>query len=70
MTLRGAGEEVCRCNTILHDEIERIERARASGPFQMIDREIRLAKKNHITKSPTRRQAGIEHEERSIKAAP
>lgn len=32
--------------TILHDEDERIERAQTDGTFQMIDREIRLAKKN------------------------
>jgi hypothetical protein len=36
---------VSQHNTILHED-ERIERAQTDGTFQMIDRELRLAKKN------------------------
>ncbi|WP_157449951.1 hypothetical protein [Bradyrhizobium sp. ARR65] len=48
----------------LHDEDEQIERAQAHRALQMINRTVRLAKKdtNPSAKSPCRRQDAIEHE--------
>jgi hypothetical protein len=63
---------VSQHKTILHDEDERIERAQTDGTFQMIDREIRLAKKNSDISAERWAVARLvlSTRARSIKAAP